>query len=194
MDDEPIIGIDLGNSFYCFGIFDDKRYENVQIIPNDMGASINTAQFYIYKDEIRERREPFKNYDKNSDQQIIFRKMLIGRTYFDPEIQKLIKKSLLINIIKDENSDKLQYYVTDNNYEKKYYADEIYTHIFKKIKQYSEKYIGKQVKKAVITVPVYFNNKQREATVIAAKKAGLNIFKMIYEPTAAVIAYGLNQY
>ena len=189
-DNEPIIGIDLGTTFYCVGIY---RHHQVIIIPNYGDDRIIPTQFFYYKSYLHRRRKPFKNYEENSNQQIIFPKILIGRNYNDPEIQKFIKKSLLINIIKEENSDKPQYCIINKDEITKFSVDDIYTEILKTIKRISEDFLGKEVNKALITVPVYFNNEQREATKNAAKKAGLHIIDMIYEPTAAVIAYGLNE-
>ena len=183
---EPVIGIDLGTTYSCVGTFKIDKFE---IIPNECGNRIipsivcikeneeligDGAKNIMYKD--------YKSLMKNS-------KRLIGRLYNETNIKNDIKY-FNSEIIKDNKTDKPQYCFKIGNETKKYYPEEVSSMILKYIKKYSEDYIGKKVKKAVITVPAHFNNAQREATKEAARKAELEVIRIINEPTAAAIAYG----
>ena len=183
---EPVIGIDLGTTYSCVGTFKNDKFE---IVPNECGNRIipsivcikeneeligDSAKNIMYKD--------YKSLMKNS-------KRLIGRLYNEANIKNDIKY-FNSEIIKDNKTDKPQYCFKIGNETKKYYPEEVASMILKYIKKYSEDYIGKKVKKAVITVPAHFNNAQREATKEAAKKAELEVIRTINEPTAAAIAYG----
>ena len=183
---EPVIGIDLGTTYSCVGTFKNDKFE---IVPNECGNRIipsivcikeneeligDSAKNIMYKD--------YKSLMKNS-------KRLIGRLYNETNIKNDIKY-FNSEIIKDNKTDKPQYCFKIGNETKKYYPEEVSSMILKYIKKYSEDYIGKKVKKAVITVPAHFNNAQREATKEAAKNAGLEVIRIINEPTAAAIAYG----
>ena len=183
---EPVIGIDLGTTYSCVGTFKKDKFE---IIPNECGNRIipsivcikeneeligDGAKNIMYKD--------YKSLMKNS-------KRLIGRLYNETNIKNDIKY-FNSEIIKDNKTDKPQYCFKIGNETKKYYPEEVSSMILKYIKKYSEDYIGKKVKKAVITVPAHFNNAQREATKEAARKAELEVIRIINEPTAAAIAYG----
>ena len=183
---EPVIGIDLGTTYSCVGTFKNDKFE---IVPNECGNRIipsivcikeneeligDGAKNIMYKD--------YKSLMKNS-------KRLIGRLYNETNIKNDIKY-FNSEIIKDNKTDKPQYCFKIGNETKKYYPEEVSSMILKYIKKYSEDYIGKKVKKAVITVPAHFNNAQREATKEAARKAELEVIRIINEPTAAAIAYG----
>ena len=183
---EPVIGIDLGTTYSCVGTFKIDKFE---MVPNECGNRIipsivcikeneeligDGAKNIMYKD--------YKSLMKNS-------KRLIGRLYNETNIKNDIKY-FNSEIIKDNKTDKPQYCFKIGNETKKYYPEEVSSMILKYIKKYSEDYIGKKVKKAVITVPAHFNNAQREATKEAARKAELEVIRIINEPTAAAIAYG----
>ena len=184
--EEPVIGIDLGTTYSCVATFKNNK---IEICPNDCGSRVipsivcikeneeligDSAKNIMYKD--------FKSLMKNS-------KRLIGRLYNDENIQKDIKY-FNSSIIKDNKTGKPQYCFKIGNTTKKYYPEEVSSMILKYMKKYSEDYLGKEVKKAVITVPAHFNNSQREATKEAARNAGLEVIRIINEPTAAAIAYG----
>ena len=176
---EPIIGIDLGTTHSCVATYKNNK---IEIIPNDCGSRIIPSIVCIKENEelIGESAKNIKIKDfsslmKNS-------KRLIGRLYNEKNILNDIKY-FNTKIIKDDKTGKPQYYFKIGNEEKKYYPEEVSSMILKYIKKYSGDYLGKEVKKAVITVPAHFNNEQREATKKAAENAGL-------EPTAAAIAYG----
>ena len=116
-------------------------------------------------------------------------KRLIGLKYNDKNVQNDIK-SINCKIIEDTKTQKPKYSIKVNDEEKTYFPEEVSSMILKHIKDFSEAFIGEKVKKAVITVPAHFNNSQREATKEAAEKAGLEVIRIINEPTAAAIAYG----
>ena len=183
---EPIIGIDLGTTHSCVATYKNNR---IEIIPNDCGSRIIPSIVCIKENEelIGESAKniKFKDYPslmKNS-------KRLIGRLYNEKNILNDIKY-FNSKIIKDDKTGKPQYYFKIGNEEKKYYPEEVSSMLLKHIKKYSGDYLGKEVKKAVITVPAHFNNEQREATKKAAENAGLEVIRIINEPTAAAIAYG----
>ena len=125
----------------------------------------------------------------NSDNKNKESKRLIGRFFKDPEVQKVIKY-LPINIIEDPFTKKPQFVIKKNENEEYYYPIDVSSLILEEIKKVAQSRIGKEIKKAVITVPAHFNNAQREETKEAAKKAGLEVVKILNEPTAAAIAYG----
>ena len=126
--------------------------------------------------------EDYKSLMKNS-------KRLIGRLYDDKNVQNDIK-TFNCKVIKDIETQKPKYSININNKEKYYFPEDVSSMILKHLKKFSEDFIGEKVKKAVITVPAHFNNDQREATKLAAEKAGLKVIRIINEPTAAAIAYG----
>ena len=183
---EPIIGIDLGTTHSCVATYKNNK---IEIIPNECGSRIIPSIVCIKENEelIGESAKNIKIKDfsslmKNS-------KRLIGRLYNEKNILNDIKY-FNTKIIKDDKTGKPQYYFKIGNEEKKYYPEEVSSMILKYIKKYSGDYLGKEVKKAVITVPAHFNNEQREATKKAAENAGLEVIRIINEPTAAAIAYG----
>ena len=183
---EPIIGIDLGTTHSCVATYKNNK---IEIIPNECGSRIIPSIVCIKENEelIGESAKNIKIKDfsslmKNS-------KRLIGRLYNEKNILNDIKY-FNSKIIKDDKTGKPQYYFKIGNEEKKYYPEEVSSMLLKHIKKYSGDYLGKEVKKAVITVPAHFNNEQREATKKAAENAGLEVIRIINEPTAAAIAYG----
>jgi L1 cell adhesion molecule like protein len=118
-------------------------------------------------------------------------KRLIGRKFSDPYLQKDLEH-YSFDVIKGDN-DRPLIKVEYLNEEKTFYAEEISAMILQKIKNLAEKYVGREINKAVITVPAYFNDAQRTATKDAGTIAGLNVLRIINEPTAAAIAYGLDK-
>ncbi len=183
----PVIGIDLGTTYSCVGIF---KNGHVEIIPNELGNRI-TPSIVSFTDEERLVGEAAKNQGAINPKRTVYSvKRLIGRKYNDKEVQ-LDKKLLPYDII---NKDGKPYIQVEVKNEKKIYSpEEISAQILIKMKNIAENYLGKDVKNAVITVPAYFNDSQRQSTKDAGMIAGLNVLRIINEPTAAAIAYGLDK-
>ena len=182
------IGIDLGTTYSCVGWWKDNRCE---IISNDQGN--RTTPSYVAFTEIeRIIGDGAKNQaSMNPENTVYDAKRLIGRKFNDPIIKKEIE-GFSYDVIGDSNNMPL-IKVNYKNEEKKYHPEEISSMILSKMKETAEAYIGDSVTDAVITVPAYFNDSQRQATKDAGKIAGLNVLRVINEPTAAAIAYGLDK-
>ena len=186
--EELILGIDLGTTYSCFGVFINDK---VEIICNEQGN--RTLPSYVsFTDEERYIGETAKLLSgQNSKNTVYDAKRLIGRKFNDPYLQKDLEH-YSFDVIKGDN-DRPLIKVEYLNEEKTFYAEEISAMILQKIKILSEKYVGREINKAVITVPAYFNDAQRSATKDAGKIAGLDVLRIINEPTAAALAYGLNE-
>jgi len=185
--DGPVIGIDLGTTYSCVGVFKNGR---VDIIPNDQGNRI-TPSYVAFTDEDRLIGEAAKNQATINPSQTLFDvKRLIGRNYNDKTVQH-DKKLLPFKII--DKGGKPFISVKVKNEEKILAPEEVSSMVLTKMKEIAENYLGKPVKHAVITVPAYFNDAQRLATKDAGVIAGLNVLRIINEPTAAAIAYGLDK-
>jgi len=182
----PVIGIDLGTTYSCVAIF---RNGLVEIIPNELGHRI-TPSVVAFTDEERLIGEAAKNQAAINPTRTVYDvKRLIGRKFNDKEVQQ-DKKYLPFDIV---NKDSKPYIRTEVKGESKTYApEEISAMVLTKMKEISETYLGRKVKNAVVTVPAYFNDAQRTATKDAGTIAGLNVVRIINEPTAAAIAYGLS--
>ena len=182
---EPIIGIDLGTINSCAGIM---RENNVEIIANNEGKRI-IPSIVCYKDGEWLCGELAKNnMIEYGESTMLESKRLIGLKYKNNNIQKEIK-NWIVKIIEDTKTKKPQYVIKEENEEKKYYPEEVSSMILKYIKKYSELYENNKIKKVIITVPAYFNNNQRKETIKAAELSGLEVIKIINEPTAVAIAY-----
>jgi len=183
----PAIGIDLGTTYSCVGIYKNGR---VEIIPNDQGNRI-TPSYVAYTDDERLIGEAAKNQATLMPSQTLFDvKRLIGRKYEDSSVQS-DKKLLPYTIVK--KNDKPVVEVEVKGEKKVMSPEEVSSVVLTKMKETAENYLGKDVKNAVITVPAYFNDAQRQATKDAGSIAGLNVLRIINEPTAAAIAYGLDK-
>ena len=182
-----IIGIDLGTTFSCVGTF---RNGKVEIIANESGTR-TTPSIVCFKDNEIIVGNAAKNIMYQNQKSVITNsKRFIGKYFIDPQVQKDIKY-IPVNIDEDPFTHKPNYCIQINeNEEKRLSAEEASTIIIKHLKHFSEDFIGKKKIKAVITVPAHFNNSQREATKKAAENAGLEVIRIINEPTAAAIAYG----
>ena len=179
-----IIGIDLGTTNSCVALMEGK---SSKVIENTEGAR-TTPSVVAYSDsEILVGAPAKRQAVSNSKNTIFASKRLIGRTFDGDSVQKDIK-TLPYEIVKAENGDA---WIKANN--KKYSPSEISANVLRKMKETAEKYLGQEVKKAVITVPAYFNDSQRKATKDAGKIAGLEVERIINEPTAAALAYGLDK-
>ena len=183
----PVIGIDLGTTYSCVGIF---RNGSVEIIPNELGNRI-TPSVVAFTDDDRLVGEAAKNQAALNPKRTIYSvKRLIGRKYNDKEVQ-MDKKLLPYDIIDKDGKPYIQ--VETKGQKKIYSPEEISAMILTKMKTVAENFLGTKVKNAVITVPAYFNDSQRQSTKDAGTIAGLNVLRIINEPTAAAIAYGLDK-
>ena len=182
------IGIDLGTTYSCVGWWKDNRCE---IIANDQGNR-TTPSYVGFTETERLIGDGAKNQSSMNPENTIFdAKRLIGRKYDDPTVQADLKH---FPFTVEEGDDKKP--VIKANYKgemKKFQPEEISSMILSKMKEIAEAYIGETVSDAVITVPAYFNDSQRQATKDAGMISGLNVLRIINEPTAAAIAYGLDK-
>ncbi len=182
------IGIDLGTTFSCVGVW---RNGKVEIIPNLLGERTTPSIVSFLYDKILIGNQAKSQIIRNYENTIYDVKRLIGRKYTDKTVEEDMKLWPFI-IEKDENNNP-QIIVNYKGEKRKYYPKEISAMILKQLKEDAEKYLEEEIKDVVITVPAYFNNTQRYETIEAAKIAGLNVIQIINEPTAAAIAYGLEQ-
>merc|ERR1712159_247627 len=182
-----VIEIDLGTTYSCVGVYKNGR---VEIIPNDQGNRI-TPSYVAFDDEERFIGDAAKNQAAINPTNTVFDvKRLIGRKFSDDTVQKDIK--LLPYEIKSK--DGKPYVNVDVKGEMKMYApEEISAMILGKMKEIAEAFLGKKIGNAVVTVPAYFNDAQRQATKDAGTISSLNVMRIINEPTAAAIAYGLDK-
>ena len=189
MSKAPAIGIDLGTTYSCVGVWQNGK---VDIIPNDMGER-TTPSYVAFTDTERLVGDAAKNQiTRNPTNTVFDAKRLIGRKYDEREVQEDIKL-WPFKVVKDPKSDRPQVVITYQKQEKKFFAEEISAMVLQKLKKTAEDFLGKDVKDAIVTVPAYFNDSQRQATKDAGTISGLNVLRIINEPTAAAIAYGLDK-
>lgn len=182
------IGIDLGTTYSAVGVFQNGK---VEIIANDQGNR-TTPSYVAFNDSERLIGDPAKAQSSLNAQNTIFdAKRLIGRKVDDPSLS-IDLKHWPFKVIGDSNK-KPKLEVTYKNETKSFHPEEISSMILSHMKEIAESYLGNEVKNAVITVPAYFNDAQRQATKDAGVIAGLNVLRIINEPTAAAIAYGLDK-
>lgn len=187
MDGETI-GIDLGTTYSCVGVWQNDR---VEIIANDQGNR-TTPSYVAFTDSERLIGDAAKNQvSMNATNTIFDAKRLIGRTMNDTSVKQDMKHWPFKVVAGKSNQPHIQ--VTYKGEEKIFSPEEISSMILIKMKEIAEAYLGKEVKNAVITVPAYFNDSQRQSTKDAGAIAGLNVLRIINEPTAAAIAYGLDK-
>ncbi|TIR23022.1 MAG: molecular chaperone DnaK [Mesorhizobium sp.] len=180
-----VIGIDLGTTNSCIAIMDGK---DPKVIENAEGARTTPSIVAISNDGERLVGQPAKRQAVTNPENTIFAvKRLIGRRYDDPVTEK-DKKLVPYKIVKGDNGDA---WVEAGG--KKQSPSQISAMILQKMKETAEAYLGEKVEKAVITVPAYFNDAQRQATKDAGRIAGLEVLRIINEPTAAALAYGLEK-
>ena len=188
MNDQISIGIDLGTTYSCVGVYKNNKIDIIQS-PNS-GTNRTTPSMVSFVKEQTLIGYAAKNvlarYPENTIYDV---KRLIGRNFSDKEVQEDIKHWPFK--VKDNGKNKPIISVLIDGKEKTFYPEEVSALILKELKKDAEEYLGREVKEAVITVPAHFNNNQREATINAGKIAGLNVIRTINEPTAAAIAYGI---
>jgi molecular chaperone DnaK len=180
-----VIGIDLGTTNSCVAVMDGAT---PKVIENAEGARTTPSMVGFTKDGERLVGQPAKRQAVTNPEGTLFAvKRLIGRRYNDPMVEK--DKGLVpFKIVQGDNGDA---WVDVNS--KKYSPSEVSAMILTKMKETAESYLGEPVTQAVITVPAYFNDSQRQATKDAGKIAGLEVLRIINEPTAAALAYGLDK-
>ncbi|KAL8502105.1 hypothetical protein ACS0TY_021284 [Phlomoides rotata] len=182
------IGIDLGTTYSCVGVWQNDR---VEIIPNDQGNR-TTPSYVAFTDTERLIGDAAKNQVAMNPRNTVFdAKRLIGRRISDPSVQSDMKYWPFKVIA--GSGDKPMIQVMYKGEEKQFAPEEISSMVLTKMKEIAEAFLGQTVKNAVVTVPAYFNDSQRQATKDAGAIAGLNVLRIINEPTAAAIAYGLDK-
>jgi len=183
-----VIGIDLGTTYSCVGVFKNGR---VDIIANDQGNRITPSYVAFTAEGERLIGDAAKNQLTQNPENTVFDvKRMIGREFSDKAVQHDIK--FFPFKVKDKNS-KPHVVVDTGSGEKTFATEEISSMVLTKMKEVAEAYLGKKVTHAVVTVPAYFNDAQRQATKDAGIIAGLTVLRIINEPTAAAIAYGLDK-
>uniref|UniRef100_A0A834R9Q9 Endoplasmic reticulum chaperone BIP n=1 Tax=Sarcoptes scabiei TaxID=52283 RepID=A0A834R9Q9_SARSC len=184
-----VIGIDLGTTYSCVGVFKNGR---VEIIPNDQGNRITPSYVAFTSEGERLIGDAAKNQLTSNPENTVFDvKRLIGREWTDPTVQQDIK-FFPFKVI-EKNAKPHIRVETGSSGSKVFAPEEISAMVLTKMKETAEAYLGKKVTHAVVTVPAYFNDAQRQATKDAGTIAGLNVMRIINEPTAAAIAYGLDK-
>ena len=182
------IGIDLGTTYSCVGVFINDK---VEIIANNQGHR-TTPSVVAFTETERLIGDAAKNQAARNPHNTVFdAKRLIGRKFKDTEVQSDMKH-WPFKVIEGPDQ-KPMIVVSYKGKEEKFFAEQISSMVLTKMKTTAEDFLGKQVKDAVVTVPAYFNDSQRQATKDAGAIAGLNVLRIINEPTAAAIAYGLDK-
>jgi molecular chaperone DnaK len=180
-----VIGIDLGTTNSCVAVMDGK---DAKVIENAEGARTTPSIVAFSDSDERLVGQPAKRQAVTNPEGTLFAvKRLIGRRYDDPMVEK-DKKLVPYKIVRGDNGD-----AWVEVHGKKYSPSQVSAMILQKMKETAEAYLGEKVEKAVITVPAYFNDAQRQATKDAGKIAGLEVLRIINEPTAAALAYGLEK-
>jgi len=188
MAKKTAIGIDLGTTYSCVGVW---KNDGVEIIANDQGNR-TTPSYVAFTESERLIGDAAKNQVARNPENTVFdAKRLIGRKFADPAVQSDIK--LWPFKVIPGAGDKPMIVVTSQGEEKRFHAEEISAMVLTKMKETAEAFLGNKLNDVVITVPAYFNDSQRQATKDAGTIAGLNVLRMINEPTAAAIAYGLDK-
>ncbi|CAH8472862.1 unnamed protein product [Schistosoma mattheei] len=183
-----VIGIDLGTTYSCVGVFQGGR---VEIIANDQGNRITPSYVAFTPEGERLIGDAAKNQLTSNPENTIFDvKRLIGRKFDESAVQNDISH-YPFSVVNKKNKPYIEVHVGSEV--KTFAPEEISAMVLGKMKEFAESYLGKKVTHAVVTVPAYFNDAQRQATKDAGTIAGLNILRIINEPTAAAIAYGLDK-
>lgn len=183
------IGIDLGTCMSCVSVW---QHGKIEVIANDQGNR-TTPSYVAFTDTERLIGDAAKQQSAMNPKNTVFdAKRLIGRKFSDPTVQNDIKH---YPFKVSKSSDDSCYIEAEYKGEiKKFHPEEISSMVLTKMKEVAESYLGEKVTKAVITVPAYFNDSQRQATKDAGSIAGLDVLRIINEPTAAAMAYGFTQH
>lgn len=181
------IGIDLGTTYSCVGVF---QHGKVEIIANDQGNRTTPSHVAFTETERLIGDGAKQQVARNPENSVFDAKRLIGRKYNDPVVQSDMKH-WPFKVVDDYGKPKIK--VEYMGEDKVFSPEEISSMVLQKMKETAEVYLGQSVKDAVITVPAYFNDSQRQATKDAGYIAGLNVLRIINEPTAAALAYGLDK-
>ncbi|XP_044184898.1 heat shock cognate 71 kDa protein-like [Acropora millepora] len=183
----PAVGIDLGTTYSCVGVF---QHGKVEIIDNDQGNR-RTPSYVAFNDTERLIGDSAKNQVARNPSNTVFdAKRLIGRKFDDDSVQSDMKH-WPFTVVSEGGRPKIR--VEHKGETKTFYAEEISSMVLTKMKETAEAYLGEKVTDAVVTVPAYFNDSQRQATKDAGIIAGLNVLRIMNEPTAAAMAYGLDK-
>eukprot|EP00050_Salpingoeca_kvevrii_P004700 m.257267 g.257267 ORF g.257267 m.257267 type:complete len:657 (+) comp11028_c1_seq17:137-2107(+) len=183
-----VIGIDLGTTYSCVGVYKNGR---VDIIPNDQGNRITPSYVAFTEEGERLIGDAAKNQLTTNPENTVFdAKRLIGRRFNEPSVQEDMKH-FPFKVVDVGGKPKIE--VEYKGETKQFFPEEISSMVLNKMKETAEAYLGTEIKDAVVTVPAYFNDSQRQATKDAGTISGMNILRIINEPTAAAIAYGLEQ-
>ncbi|KAH8307611.1 hypothetical protein KR044_005231 [Drosophila immigrans] len=183
----PAVGIDLGTTYSCVGVF---QHGKVEIIANDQGNR-TTPSYVAFTESERLIGDAAKNQVAMNPNNTIFdAKRLIGRKYDDATVQSDLKH-WPFEVVSENGKPRIR--VEYKGEQKSFYPEEVSSMVLTKMKETAEAYLGGTVTDAVVTVPAYFNDSQRQATKDAGTIAGLNVLRIINEPTAAAIAYGLDK-
>lgn len=183
----PAIGIDLGTTYSCVGVWQQGK---VEIIANDQGNR-TTPSYVVFTEMERLIGDAAKNQVAMNPKNTVFdSKRLIGRRFDDPKMQQDMKH-WPFTVINDCGKPKIR--VEFKGEVRTFAPEEISSMVLMKMKEIAEAYLGCKVTDAVITVPAYFNDSQRQATKDAGAIAGLRVLRIINEPTAAALAYGLDK-
>lgn len=183
-----VIGIDLGTTYSCVGVFKNGR---VEIIANDQGNRITPSYVAFLESGERLVGDAAKNQATINPSNTVFDvKRLIGRKFSDKSVQA-DKKLVPYNIVSDKDKPMIQ--VDISGKPTNFAPEEISAMVLQKMKATAEVFLGKEIKHAVVTVPAYFNDAQRQATKDAGTISGMKVERIINEPTAAAIAYGMDK-
>ena len=187
VEEKHVIGIDLGTTYSCVAYL---KGDQVEIIPNAAGERTTPSWVALLPNGERLIGTAAKSQAPTNPENTIFdSKRIIGRRYDDDEVQKELKH-WPFRVVKKNDAPQVE--VTVKGTKKQYNPEEISAMILTYLKESAEAYLGVPISNAVVTVPAYFNDAQRQATKDAAQIAGLNVERLINEPTAAAIAYGLD--
>ena len=182
------IGIDLGLNYVRVGVYHNQK---IEIIPNEIGTNKTPCVVSFDGNERLIGQAGKEKITKNFKNTVYDAKRLIGRRFTDKIVQENMKR-WPFKVEKDDKTDRPLIVVDYLGQKKKFLPEEISAMILGKMKKIAEDYVGSEVKNAIITVPAYFNDSQRQSTRDAGRIAGLNVMRIINEPTAAAIAYGLD--
>merc|ERR1712168_1003533 len=187
MSKATAVGIDLGTTYSCVGVF---QHGKVEIIANDQGNR-TTPSYVAFTDTERLIGDAAKNQVAMNPTNTVFdAKRLIGRKFDDATVTA-DRKHWPFEVVNENNKSKISVEYKSEN--KTFNPEEISSMVLNKMKETAEAYLGMTVTDAVVTVPAYFNDSQRQATKDAGIISGLNVLRIINEPTAAAIAYGLDK-